>query len=138
MRFVASYQDSETTRRRAAKGETIIAATREGIIGTVTLATVQSTHGSPFYDRADVASVGQFGVAPPHKGRGIGSSLMDLVEERARELGVAYLALDTSEHAHGLMELYGRRGYRFIEHVQWQDVNYRSVVMAKTLAAPQA
>jgi len=43
------------------------------------------------------------------------------------------VALDTSEHASHLIALYTRRGYRFVEHVRWDTVNYRSVVLSKAL-----
>jgi len=133
MRFVASYQDVETTRQRVGKGETILAVCDDAVIGTVTLATTEATKGSPFYDRPDVASVGQFAVRPADQRRGIGLALMNLCEERARELGVLHLALDTSERADTLIAMYEALGYRFIEHVQWGGLNYRSRVMAKAL-----
>ena len=41
--------------------------------------------------------------SPSHQGRGVGVTLMNLVEQRAREQGVAELGLDTSEHAAGLI-----------------------------------
>jgi hypothetical protein len=59
---------------------------------------------------------------------------MGIAEARAREKGVAELALDTSEHAEGLIAMYKRRGYRFIEYAQWDSVNYRSVILSKRLA----
>jgi GNAT superfamily N-acetyltransferase len=50
------------------------------VAGTITLAEAQATHGSPFYDRPDVAAFGQFDVLPALRRRGIGSRLMDIVE----------------------------------------------------------
>jgi DNA-binding winged helix-turn-helix (wHTH) protein len=44
------------------------------------------------------------------------------------------MALDTSEHADHLISIYKNRGYRFVEHVRWESVNYRSVVLSKVLA----
>ena len=82
-----------------ARGETIIAEDDGVIVGTITLADVDRTRGSPFYDRPDVALFGQFAVRPSYQGRGIGSTLIKLVEQRATEQGVSHLALDTSEHA---------------------------------------
>lgn len=134
MRFVASHQDVETTRRRLSNGETIVAVEGEQLIGTVTLKPPAFTKGSPFYDRPDVASVGQFAVAPAHQRRGVGTALGTLAERRARELGVGYLALDTSERALHLIAMYEAHGFRQVETVQWDGLNYRSVVMAKTLA----
>ena len=95
--------------------------------------TVGTTHGSPHYERPGVAAFGQYAVDPAFKGRGIGAQLLELVEQRARAAGAAELALDTSEHAADLIALYERKGFRFVEHAQWRDVNYRSVVMSKEL-----
>jgi predicted N-acetyltransferase YhbS len=80
IRFVASHQDAQTTRRRLARGVPIAAVIDGSIVGTLTVATIDNTTGSPFYDRPDVASVGQFAVAPALQNRGIGSTLMWLAE----------------------------------------------------------
>jgi len=134
MRFVASHQDSAETRRRIAKGSTIVAVDdKDRIVGIVTLSEAATTRGCPFYDREDVASFGQFAVRTSHQGRGIGSKLLNLVESLAREHGVAELALDTSEHATELIEMYQAKGFRFVEYAQWKSVNYRSMVFSKTL-----
>jgi GNAT superfamily N-acetyltransferase len=133
LRHIASHQDAARTRRRMERGETILALDGDVIVGTITLADADKTGGSPFYDRPDVASFGQFAVRPHYQGTGIGGTLMELVERRARERGVAVLGLDTSEPATDLIALYQRRGFSFIEHVQWSEVNYRSVVMGKKL-----
>lgn len=138
MRFVASYQDPSMTRRRMDQGETMVATGTGRIAGVVTLAGVEATSGTPFYDRPDVASFGQPAVSPSHQGAGVGSALMTLVERRAAELGVAELALDTSEDAKRLIALYQARGYRFAETCQWDVTNYRSVVMAGSLSRNDA
>jgi GNAT superfamily N-acetyltransferase len=134
MRFFASHQDAEVTRQRAARGETIVAIEGADIVGIITLANVKATQGSPFYDRVDVASFGQFAVRPSHQRRGIGGTLIRLVEQRAAEKGVAYLALDTSERADRLIAWYQSKGYRFVEYCQWDDVNYRSMIFAEQLS----
>jgi GNAT superfamily N-acetyltransferase len=137
MRFVASHQDSATTRKRIDRGETIVAVDGgsggASIVGIITLNEAAKTAGSPFYDRPDVAGFSQFAVRPSYQGLGIGSTLLRLVEERARARGVAELALDTSERAVRLIDLYQSKGYRFVEHVQWSATNYRSVILAKRL-----
>jgi GNAT superfamily N-acetyltransferase len=134
MRFVASYQAPSVTRERVKKGETIVAFDNGRLVGIITLAEIATTRGSPLYDRDDVASFGQFAVRPSHQSRGIGARLLELVEQRALEKGVGELALDTSERAAQLIELYQAKGYRFVEYVQWSDTNYRSMVFSKKLA----
>jgi GNAT superfamily N-acetyltransferase len=133
MRFVASWQSVAITRQRTEKGMPLVAVLNRDVVATATVATIANTGGSSFYDRPDVASVGQFAVLPVLQQRGIGSTLMQLAEQCAAEMGASYLALDTSEHAAHLIAFYERRGYSFVEHVRWPDVNYRSVVMAKPI-----
>jgi GNAT superfamily N-acetyltransferase len=133
LRFVATHQDSDATRRRMSRGDTILALDAHEIVGTITLKDVRNTSGSPFYDRPDVAGFGQFAVRPSHQHRGIGSTLLALVERLAREKNVRLLALDTSEHAGQLIALYEAKGYTFVDYVQWPDVNYRSRIYAKAL-----
>ena len=133
LRFLATHQDAETTKRRMGKGETILALDAGAVVGTITLKTSDKTTGSGFYDRPEVAGFGQFAVRPSHQGAGIGSTLLDLVEQRARDLDVEILALDTSEHAAHLIALYRAKGYAFVEYTQWRDVNYRSMIFAKPL-----
>jgi len=133
MRFVASHQNSDTTRLRMGRGETIVALDGLAIVGIITLKDAANTKGSPFYDRPDVAGFGQFAVRPSDQNLGIGSTLLALVEERALQKGVVELGLDTSEHAFHLIQLYQSKGYRFVEYVQWSATNYRSVLLAKRL-----
>ena len=133
MRFVASFQDVEVTRQRVSGGETIVGIDAGRIIATITVKPPAATKGSAFYDQPDVAGVGQFAVAPGHQHRSIGTMLGRVVEKRAQELGARYLALDTSERATHLIALYEAHGFRQVETVQWEGLNYRSVVMAKLL-----
>jgi GNAT superfamily N-acetyltransferase len=138
MRFFASHQDEAWTRKRAAAGECWVGVSAGRMVATVTLADAARTSGSPWYDRPDVASFGQFAVAPELQGRGVGSALVALVERRAAAWGVAELALDTSENAVDLIRFYERRGYCFVGHVQWEVTNYRSRIFSKHLSVLQA
>lgn len=135
-RYVATYQDIETTKRRVNKGDTFVAESLGRIVGTITLRRVDSTSGSPWYKRDDVTSFGQFAVDPELQGRGIGTALLNTVEQAARTGKVRELALDTAEGAKHLRSFYERRGYRFIEFVNWSVTNYRSVILSKTLPKP--
>jgi GNAT superfamily N-acetyltransferase len=97
LRFVASHQEVEVTRRRLAKGETVVALDRSRLVGIVTLARADATSGSPFYDRPDVASCGQYAVEPTDQGNGIGTTLLEYVERLALLRGVKTLALARCE-----------------------------------------
>jgi len=133
MRFVASWRDEAITRRRCESGEAWVAEARGRLVGTLTFLHAAHTDGSPWYEREDVSSFGQWAVEPAWQGRGLGRRLLDIAERRARETGAAHLALDTSEHAVELIATYERHGFRFVEHAQWDSTNYRSVIMSKEL-----
>jgi GNAT superfamily N-acetyltransferase len=134
-RFWATQQSENDTRKRISDGHCYVAVMQGKIVGTITLRRRERTKGSPWYDRPDVASFGQFAVEPEFQRRGIGLALLNQVERRAREEGVVELALDTAEGASALIEMYSKLGYRFIEHVDWRpDTNYRSVILSKRLA----
>ncbi|HRF60359.1 MAG TPA: GNAT family N-acetyltransferase [Fimbriimonadaceae bacterium] len=136
LRFVATHQSPETTRERAEEGECWVVEEEGRLIATITVYPPDPGDGTRWYDRGDVAHFGQFAVEPELQAQGIGSMLIELAEERARAFGATELALDTSEQAGHLIDYYEARGFRFIEHVQWRSVNYRSVVMSKTVATP--
>lgn len=132
-RFLASHQDDATTLDRISKGECWVATKANRIVGTIMLKDAAQTGGSPWYDRPEVACFGQFAVEPACGGRGIGSKLLQFVEDQATRKGVEELALDTAEGAHDLIQFYSRRGYRFIEYTKWSVVNYQSIIMSKRL-----
>ena len=133
MRFVASYQDESVTRQRIAKGVCFIAQESDNLIGTIVYYPPGTGKGCDWYEQAGVGYFGQFAVEPACQRGGVGSQLLDHVEQYARENHAAELALDTSERAASLIAYYARRGYRQVGHVQWRDTNYRSVVMSKAL-----
>lgn len=138
LRYVATWQDEQVTRRRIENAECWVAEQGGRIVGTITLYPPGRGKGHAFYERPDVAKIGQFGVEPGLQGTGIGSRLMDRVEERARELGAAELAGDTAEPAEHLHRFYARRGYRLVGRTRWEVVNYESVILSKTLTPPGA
>ncbi|MBC8134879.1 MAG: GNAT family N-acetyltransferase [Fibrella sp.] len=70
---------------------------------------------------------------PDQQGLGIGAALIAQAEETARLNGAREMGLDTAEPATGLIAFYNRLGYRHIGYTQWGNVNYRSVVLSRTL-----
>lgn len=138
MRYLASHQDVETTRRRAAGPGCLCAVAAAGarLVGTITLRPPGHADGAAWYARPGVAMFEQFAVDPAWQGRGIGASLLAWAEDGAAALGAEEIACDTSEHAAALIGLYTGRGYRIVETVRWDVTNYRSVVLSKALRAP--
>lgn len=133
LHFVATKQDVETTRSRIEGGECYVAELDGKVVGTIVFRPCDQSGGCAWYDQPDVASFGQFGVEPSLQGHGVGSALLNRVEERARETGAEEIALDTAEPATHLIELYSHRGYRIVDQVKWDEVNYSSVIMSKRL-----
>jgi len=133
MRYWASFQTVEDTKQRLGQGESYLAFLESELAGTINLRGPEEAGESLFYRRAGVYSFRQFAVKPSLQGKRIGAKLLDFAEARARDLGATHLALDTSEKADALIALYTRRGYSFQEQVQWDLVNYRSVILAKPL-----
>lgn len=133
MRYLASHQDESTTLQRLTEGFPFVAERDGTIIGTITVYGPDQGSACEYYRRGGVFKFGQFAVHPGRQGGGIGHALLVQAEAAAREHGATELALDTSEKAHDLIRWYGRLGFRFVQHVSWDDTNYRSVVLAKTL-----
>ena len=133
LHYIATSQNEATTRRRIARGECWVAEWGRRLVGTVTFRPAGTTRGCDWYDKADVASFEQLAVEPGLQCRGIGGALLDIAENRARNTGAVELSLDTWERAEALIAWYSGRGYRFVQWVTWEVVNYRSVVLSKDL-----
>lgn len=132
-RFFASWQDETVTRERADAGECWVAERDGRLIGTGTLRPPGTARGTPWYECEGVAVVGQLATEPGLQGQGLGSALLLHLEHRARQLGATHVALDTAEGATALRRYYARRGYGFVEYVDWGITNYRSVVLSKPI-----
>ncbi len=133
LRYLATHQEVDVTRRRVAGGVCLLAVNGEKIAGTITCYPPGHCKGSPWLERDAVAHMGQLGVDPDLRGQGIGTRLIAAAESHARAYNATELALDTAEPATHLIEWYKRLGYRFIEYADWDVTNYRSVVMSKKL-----
>ncbi len=133
MRYVASHQTDEITKQRAAMGACYVAECRGQLIATVTLCPPYDSRNE-WYRRPGCVHFQQFAVAPELQGRGLGSAMMDLVEELAGRWGAEEIALDTSEHADNLIDYYQSRGYSIVARQDWEETNYVSVVLSKKLA----
>ncbi len=133
LQYVATWQDEEITRRRSEKGECYVALLDGELAGTITFYPAGSAESCAYYDRPGVAVFGQFAVDPGHQRQGIGALLLARVERRARDMKATEIALDTSDKATHLIDLYQRFGYAVVETANWDETNYKSVIMAKKL-----
>lgn len=133
MRYLATHQPPETTLSRLKKGDSFLGFIGDELVSTVTIVKEDPHEPCSWYQRPDVYFFTQFAVKPCYQGVGLGKRLMDFVEDYAYKSGAKEMALDTSEHAHHLIAMYEKRGYRFIEYAQWGATNYRSVILSKKL-----
>lgn len=133
LRYLATHQSPQITLERLNEGESYLTFEGDELIGTVTLKSPRATCRSQWYTQPGHYHFGQFAVDPRYQGRGLGSRIMDFLETRAKSLGARELALDTSEKADHLIAMYEKRGYRLVERTQWDQVNYRSVILSKSL-----
>ena len=134
MKFLATHQDDAMTLKRLARGHALLVENKAGeIIGTVTLYPPAPDSTCELYRENDVYVLGQFAVHPELQRAGLGARMVDWCTDKTRAKGGQRLALDTSEHADHLIAWYDKLGFRFVQHTRWDVVNYRSVVMAKTV-----
>ncbi|MDZ4404312.1 bifunctional GNAT family N-acetyltransferase/class I SAM-dependent methyltransferase [Prosthecobacter sp.] len=135
-KYLATHQDEATTQQRLQGGISIVAELDGAIVGTATLRAPEAESRCAWYSQPGVWSFGQFAVRPDLQRNGLGARLMRVIERRAFQHGATELALDTAEGATHLVRWYERLGFRFIQHVSWDETNYRSVVMSKRLPDP--
>ena len=135
LNYVAATQDHSITLNRARHAyKCYIGMYKNKIVSTISLYSPEPSDKSSWYNKDFVAKIGQFAVEPELQKYGIGSKMMDIVEEEARRIkNVRELALDTAETAHHLIDFYKKREYRYVETIQWDVTNYKSVVLSKAL-----
>ena len=134
-KYVASYQDDARTLRRIKTGKGFVLTEADKIVGTIVYYTTMHnrTDCPPIYNETGVGHFGQFAVEPFLQKQGLGSMLMNHVEQYALAEGDHTICFDTSEHAQHLIDYYKNRGYEFAAYHQWADTNYKSMVMKKAL-----
>lgn len=133
LNFIATYQSVEYTRNYFKKGECYILVSAGKLLGTVFYYTTMWENAPDIYKLEGSALIGKFAVEPELQNNGLGSKLMDFVESHAKANYKKRTVLDTSEKALHLIDYYQKRGYKYIHHWQWPDVNYKSVILSKEL-----
>jgi len=133
LKYVGTWQGDDITEKRIRDAECFICILDGKIISTITLRSPGTGRGADWYKKDEVARFGQFGVLPEFQRQGIGTSMVKTCENRATEMGAAEIACDTAEPAAHLRKWYESMGYRFIDYIDWEVTNYRSVIMSKTL-----
>lgn len=133
LRFTATHQAPEVTRRRLENGIAYVAEDAGRVVGTATLYRPEERWGVPLYREPGVWHFGQFGVEPEWKGHGIGRALHETLVARAREDGAEKMAMDTAAPAEELIATYRRWGYEVVDRIKFDSVNYESVILCLSL-----
>ena len=131
--MLASHQDVEMTKHRLKGAECYIAVHNGKLVATVCYYRHNNSTDGFWYDQPFVATYGQFGVDPEYQNCGLGTKLIDLMESLAKRDGATEVSIDTAENNINLINYYKKRGYREVGHVKWPLVNYRSVILSKTI-----
>ncbi|MBX9943560.1 MAG: GNAT family N-acetyltransferase [Reyranella sp.] len=105
------------------RGDVYLALDGEEIVG---VAATERRDGGLYIDR--------LGVAPTRQGAGLGSFLLERIEQIARSGGLKGLSLETAEMAEGNIRLYRRHGFEIVRRgppAHGRDAHMR-VFMEKT------
>lgn len=140
LRYWATHQSVEDTRKRFAAGQGLVAVAGETYVGTITVRPPQPGSPVALYREPGTWSIGQFAVAPGWRGCGLGRRLHEAALRYAWSRGGRTMALDTAAPAQALIAMYESWGYSRVGTHDWQPhTNYLSVLMARPIghAEPQ-
>ena len=129
LRYMATHQSPDVTLRRLKRGRALVAEYEGDIIATLTVYTPEPDSTVLLYRDLRTYHIGQFGVEPDYKGRGVGRALHQAAVHHTLEQGGLYLALDTAGPATDLIATYQRWGYQIMERMSFSATNYESVIM---------
>ncbi|HYH35065.1 MAG TPA: GNAT family N-acetyltransferase [Nocardioides sp.] len=116
--YVAQLRDAG---RRFREAELWVAVDAGGLLGTVTCC----PPGSPWREIAQHDHEGEFrmlAVHPRGRGRGVGTALVRLCEERARAHGATTLLLSSLPVMADAQRIYRARGFRRAPELDWDPV----------------
>ncbi len=132
LKFWGTWQDESVTLERIHDSYlTLVGVQDDKIVATISLYSSKENHKCEHYRTAWY--FGQFAVRPDIQKTGIGSAMLEHIEEKAKSAGAKLIALDTAEPAIHLIRYYEKRGYAFVQHQQWEKTNYKSVILSKAL-----
>jgi ribosomal protein S18 acetylase RimI-like enzyme len=103
---------------RASRTTILIALEDDHVLGSLTLelkSRVSDSDDDPPLQLGE-AHVRMLGVDPAARARGVGVSLMQEAEERARAAGKTYLTLHTTQKMGAAQKMYASLGYERTEH----------------------
>ena len=126
MNYLGVSQDEAVTLSRMAGKEVWVIEKNNELLATISL---HGDDGDPDKGETPAWSIGQFGVHPEHKGKGLGTHLLYHAFQRARDMNYSVVRLDTAVTAFHLVHLYRRFGFATVYVDQWRRTNYPSFIM---------
>lgn len=126
LNYTATYQNDDKTKERISNGRCfVLIDDANRIIGTI-LITIEN-----YFTNNNTAYLGQLGVLPEFKKKGLGTKLMEFCENLIKEEGFSGVQLDTAIPAKHLVEWYQRRGYQIVGQEHYEGKTYDSYVFEK-------
>ena len=129
LNYTASYQDDEETKKRMAQGRTFVLLSGSEIVGSVLF------HEKNYFTEKKSAYISQFAISSKLKRQGLGSIILDFLEQLANDEKFEAVQLDTAKPAKHLTDWYTSRGYKTVGEMHWEGKTYDSQIMEKTLRA---
>jgi GNAT superfamily N-acetyltransferase len=135
LKYAASYQNDERTLRRIKTGRCFLLNDGLKVSGIITYYAPDKNRADwpKIYTEDGTAHFGQFAVEPTLQKHGLGSMMINYIEQFALTEGNHTLCFDTAESAGHLINYYSKRGYYSAGFHHWKMTNYRSVIMKKDL-----
>ncbi|MBP2476921.1 ribosomal protein S18 acetylase RimI-like enzyme [Crossiella equi] len=106
--------------RRHREAELLVAVDGDELLGTVTLCQPGTAYAE--IAQPDELEFRMLAVAPAHRGRGVGETLLLAVLDRAAELGKARVVMCTKESMTAAQRLYTRHGFTRLPTRDWHPV----------------
>lgn len=126
----SEYPDKEFIGEDIRKGEMLVVDDKE-VPGGIAAAFVLTQDIIPGYEKADwqypyepYVVLGRLCVNKDRQHRGLGSSIMDGIEESARQDGTSVIKLDTHKKNKEALDMYLHRGYKKRGSATWRGEDY--------------
>ena len=110
----------------AAGDALVLVARRGGAVVGYAVAHLQDGPDDTFAVGARYAELYSLSVAPEARGAGVGTALMDALDERLAELGITDLSVAVMAANEDAIRFYRRRGLVPVELVLWRSGNDKS------------
>lgn len=130
LKYLATHQDAETTRRRVGDGVCFVALLGDVLIGTASMRILKPNEiNKKWHNQNLYAYTSQLAVHPDYKGYGVGKLLQNARIMYCHENNVDEMLGHTSIHAKEILNWYRRQGADFVEYISSPATNYYAVRM---------